>query len=186
VLLRQSSDRHHRRHQRLVRDGVRVHRRWSEARVRHPPCRFYSLAATDLVVDINGWIAAGSGFHGVDPARVLDTRPGQSANAIRDVPKSKIGGGSVLVVQVTNLRGAVPASGVSAVSLNVTATNTEAAGFITVFDCGTMEEVSSLNFDAGATVANAVLAPVSAAGTICLYANQRTDVIVDINGWIAK
>ena len=73
----------------------------------------------------------------------------------------------------------------SAVSLNVTATNTAAAGFITVFACGTMEEVSSLNFDAGATVANAVLAPVSASGTICLYANQNTDVIVDINGWIA-
>ena len=70
-------------------------------------------------------------------------------------------------------------------SLNVTATNTEAGGFITVFACGTLEEISSLNFDTGATVANAVLAPVSAWGTICLYANQRTDVIVDINGWIA-
>ena len=146
---------------------------------------FYTLATTDLIVDVNGWIQAGSGFHGVDPARVLDTRPGQSANAIRTVAKAKIGGGHVLQVKVTDLPGIVPASGVSAVSLNVTATNTEAGGFITVFACGTMEEVSSLNFDAGATVANAVIAPVSASGTICLFANQMTDVIVDINGWIA-
>jgi hypothetical protein len=29
-----------------------------------------------------------------------------------------------------------------------------------------------------------VLAPVSASGTICLYSNVSTDVIVDINGWL--
>jgi hypothetical protein len=90
-----------------------------------------------------------------------------------------------LQVEVTNLPGYVPASGVSAVSLNVTATNTAQAGFVTVYACGAMEEVSSLNYDTGATVANAVLAPVSSTGTICLYSNQPADVIVDINGWIS-
>ena len=54
----------------------------------------------------------------------------------------------------------------------------------TVFACGTIEQVSSLNFSEGATVANTVIAPVSASGTICLYSNVPTDVIVDINGWI--
>jgi hypothetical protein len=47
-----------------------------------------------------------------------------------------------------------------------------------------LEEVSSVNYSAGQTVANAVLAPVSATGKICLYSNVTTDVIVDINGWI--
>ncbi|MEO6123541.1 MAG: Ig-like domain-containing protein [Ilumatobacteraceae bacterium] len=145
---------------------------------------FYSLATTDLIVDINGWLEAGSDFHGVDPARVLDTRPGESSGALRDVPKSKIGGGNILQVQVTDLPGIVPSAGVSAVSLNVTTTNTAGVGFITVFACGTMEEVSSLNYDAGATIANAVLAPVSATGTICLYSSQPADVIVDLNGWM--
>jgi hypothetical protein len=146
---------------------------------------FYTLATTDLVVDINGWIESDSDFHGVDPTRVLDTRAGSSPDALRDVAKTKLGGGNVLEVQVTGLPGLVPLSGVTAVSLNVTATNTEAPGFITVFACGTMEEVSSVNFNgAGQTVANAVIAPVSASGTICFYALNNTDLVVDINGWI--
>ena len=122
---------------------------------------FYSLQAADLVVDINGWLATGSSFHAVDPARVVDTRSGQSPDALRAVPQVKIGGGNVLVVQVTDLAGRVPVAGVSAVSLNVTATNPDGAGYITVYACGALESVSSVNFDAGATVANAVLAPVS-------------------------
>ncbi|HEX2782298.1 MAG TPA: ice-binding family protein [Ilumatobacteraceae bacterium] len=147
---------------------------------------FYSLAATDLIVDINGWLHAGSAFHGMAPARVLDTRAGNSPDALRDIPKIKIGGGNILEVRVTDLAGRVPANGVTAVSLNVTATNPEADGFITVFACGAIEEVSSLNYEVGATVANAVLAPVSATGTICLYSNAPSDVIVDINGWIGS
>ncbi len=146
---------------------------------------FYSMATTDLIVDINGWLAAGSGFNAIDPARVLDTRPDNSPDALRVVSKVKIGGDNILEVRVADLAGRVPAVGVTAVSLNVTATNPQAAGFIIVYACGLLEEVSSLNFGAGATVANAVIAPVSAAGTICLYSNVLTDVIVDINGWIA-
>ncbi len=146
---------------------------------------FYTLSTTDLVVDINGWIESGSDFHEVGPARVLDTRADSSPDAIRDVAKAKIGRGNVVEVQVTGLPGLVPGSGVTAVSLNVTATNTEAPGFITVFPCGAMEAVSSVNFDgAGQTVANAVIAPVSATGTICFYGLTATDLVVDINGWI--
>jgi hypothetical protein len=42
-----------------------------------------------------------------------------------------------------------------------------------------------LNFTADQTVANAVLAPVSVTGRMCLYSNVSTDVIGDLNGWIA-
>jgi Ice-binding-like/Bacterial Ig-like domain len=145
---------------------------------------FYSSATTDMVVDINGWVQVGSGFNSIDPARVLDTRPGNSPDALRDVAKVKIGAAYVLEVKVTDLAGRVPAGGVTAVSLNVTATKPDGDGFITVYACGALDEVSSLNFAAAQTVANAVLAPVSASGTICLYSNVTTDVIVDINGWI--
>ncbi|MEO6157281.1 MAG: hypothetical protein ABIQ39_06590, partial [Ilumatobacteraceae bacterium] len=104
--------------------------------------------------------------------------------ALRVVAKAKIGGSNVLQVKVTDLPGYTPATGVSAVSLNVTATGTKGPGFLTVYACGAMEEVSSLNYNSGATVANAVLAPVSASGTICIYSLALTDVVVDINGWI--
>ena len=70
-------------------------------------------------------------------------------------------------------------------SLNVTATKPEGDEFVTVYACGAVEEVSSLNFAGGQKVANAVIAPLSRTGTICLFSNVNTDVIVDINGWIA-
>ena len=59
-------------------------------------------------------------------------------------------------------------------------------GFVTVYTCGAREEVSSLNYSAGQTVANAVITPVSAAGTICLFSFAPSDVVVDINGWFAS
>jgi hypothetical protein len=99
------------------------------------------------------------------------------------VSKTKIGPSNVLEVKVTDMAGIVPTNA-SAVSLNVTVTSPDSAGYVTVFACGVLESVSSVNFDAGATVANAVIAPVSASGTICLFSNVPTHVIVDINGWI--
>jgi len=76
-------------------------------------------------------------------------------------------------------------TGVAAVSLNVTAVDPDGAGYVTVFPCGARKLVSSLNYGTGETVANAVLAPVSPTGTICLYSQVETDLVVDINGWFA-
>ena len=42
-------------------------------------------------------------------------------------------------------------------SLNVTVTNTAGSGFATVYPCGSRPNVSSLNYPAGGTVANAVI-----------------------------
>ena len=95
-------------------------------------------------------------------------------------------GGNILQVKVTDLPGLVPASGVAAVSLNVTVTGTEGPGFVTVYPCGQLKEVSSLNYAAGATVANAVIAPVSASGEICLFSLAPTHLIVDVNGWFGS
>jgi hypothetical protein len=78
----------------------------------------------------------------------------------------------------------MPATGVGAVSLNVTATNPIASGFVTVFPCGDRPLASSVNFTAGATVANAVVTPVSASGEVCFFANVDTDLIADVNGWL--
>ncbi|MCU1400123.1 MAG: hypothetical protein JWN62_3232 [Acidimicrobiales bacterium] len=147
---------------------------------------FFTSTTTDLIVDINGWIAAGRGFTAISPQRVLDTRADQSPTALRSVTKVKISGERELRVNVTDLAGYVPASGVEAVSLNVVAIEPDGDGYITVYTCGTREAVSSLNYTTGQTVANAVLAPVSASGTICLYSQSPADVIVDIDGWFSN
>ena len=40
----------------------------------------YTSAATDLVVDVNGYVPAGGSTHAVDPRRLLETRPGQATS----------------------------------------------------------------------------------------------------------
>ena len=138
---------------------------------------FFSSAPTDIVVDINGWFPAGKAFTSAGPKRVFDTRPGQSPQALRSVTKAKIRRRHAsLEVQVTDLAGLVPATGVDSVSLNVTATNPGAAGFITVYACGTRELVSSVNYTAGQTVANAVIASGVARPAPCASSARRPPI----------
>jgi hypothetical protein len=146
---------------------------------------FFASSATDLVVDVNGWFAAGSGYNSVAPARVLDTRAGETG--MLNVGKTKVGGGNVIDVQLDSIYGSDSntVGKVAAVSLNVTVDNTEGSGFVTVFPCGARPLVSSVNFIAGQTVANAVIAPVSTTGHVCFFASSATDLIVDVNGWFA-
>lgn len=87
-------------------------------------------------------------------------------------------------VRVTGV-GGVPSSGVAAVSLNVTVAGPSGAGFVPVFPCGDRPSASNLNFVAGQVVPNAVIAPVSDAGEICLFSNVPTHLLADLNGWIA-
>ena len=72
----------------------------------------------------------------------------------------------MLRVRVTGLPGVVPATGVGAVSMNVTVTQPDGGGYVTVFPCGVQPTASSLNYVPGQTVANAVIAPVSAQGEV--------------------
>ena len=64
---------------------------------------FYSMANTDVVVDINGWFASGSSYNPVGPVRLFDTRAGESPNALRSVAPVKVGGSYVLEVKVASL-----------------------------------------------------------------------------------
>jgi hypothetical protein len=147
---------------------------------------FFSNVSTDILVDISGWFPLASSYVAAEnPVRVFDTRAGESANALRTVTKAKIGGVTELKVQMTNLDGVTPPLGVGAVSLNVTVTNPVGGGYVTVYPCGAKPFASSVNFVAGQTVANAVIAPLSPTGELCFFSNLDTDVLVDINGYFA-
>ena len=144
---------------------------------------FHSSVPVHLVADVNGWYAAGSTFNAVTPARVFDTRPGTSG--LRSVTQLKVGPSTVAEVAFTDLVGVIPASGVSAVSMNVAVTETEGPGFVTVYPCGTRPTASSLNFTSGQTIPNAVISQVSATGTVCFYASASVHLIADVNGWFS-
>ena len=89
---------------------------------------------------------------------------------------------TTMSVQATGLAG-IP-SGATAVLLNVTATNTTAAGYLTVFPSGTRPLASNLNWGAGMTVPNLVVATLNSSGSFTVYNSAgSTDVVIDILGY---
>jgi hypothetical protein len=145
---------------------------------------FFSLVDTDLVADISGWFADGSGFAALSPMRLFDTRGDEAQGAVVVAKRRYGGSGNVLRVKVTGAAG-VPGSGVGAVSLNVIAVQPSGPGFVTVFPCGERPLAANLNYVTGQIVPNAVIAPVSAAGEVCFFSLVDTDLVADINGWFA-
>ena len=89
-------------------------------------------------------------------------------------------------VRVLDTRvGGVPAAGVGAVVLNVTAVNQSAATFLTVFPKGTPRPVASnLNPNPGIIEPNLVIAKVGADGEVSIFNNTGSvDVVADVQGW---
>jgi hypothetical protein len=119
-------------------------------------------------------------YIGVTPARIADTR---ASSGFPDSGQT-LGAGSSVNVPVEGV-GGVPTSNVSAVVLNVAATNETAASYFTVYPTGTTQPtVASLNFTAGDTVSNLVTVPVGSDGAITIfnYAGSA-DAVVDVNGY---
>ncbi|MFD5148827.1 hypothetical protein [Streptomyces sp. NPDC058401] len=140
-----------------------------------------SLGSVDLIADVTGYFSrtAAGGYTSVAPTRLVDTRQGLGASTVAAGPQKTFG------VQVAGAAG-LPATGVTAVSLNVTVTNPGGDGHLTVFPGGGQAPTtSSVNFTAGQTVANAVIVPVGADGRISIRNGSwnRTDVIVDVTGY---
>ncbi len=137
-----------------------------------------------LIADVAGWFSSPADIDGrplhavVSPTRILDTRVGNGASL------AKVGSGATLALQVTG-RGGLPATGVTAVVLNVTVTDATQAGFVTAYPFGgARPNSSSLNFTAGDTVPNLVVVPVGPGGVVNLYNRTgTTNLIADVAGW---
>jgi hypothetical protein len=117
--------------------------------------------ATDLVVDLAGAFSpsAATVLTSIEHRRLLDTE--------------------------LDVRDAVPV-GTTAVLLNVTSTRALDRGFVTVWPCGTPRpEASNLNLDPAADVANLVAVAPGGQGTVCLYTQAATDLVIDLEGWFA-
>ena len=114
----------------------------------------------------------------LNPGRVLDTRTGEGGNI------SALAGGALTEVNVTNVRG-VPATGATAVVLNVTVADPLTSGFITAWPSGEAQPtVSNLNYVAGQTVPNLVTVKVGANGRVNMFNSQGfTQVLADVVGY---
>jgi hypothetical protein len=120
-------------------------------------------------------------FVALTPGRLLDTRPNAStADGLfgGGGPRSP---GSTLALTVTGRAGVKPEN--DAVALNVTVTNAAGPGYLTVFPCGeTQPTASNLNFAAGQTIPNAVVAKIGTGGAVCIFTSQTVDLVADVTG----
>ncbi len=144
---------------------------------------FYNhTGSVNLVADLEGYYtyssSAGSSYVALSPSRVLDTRNGTGGYSV------PVGPGATISLQVTGVDG-VPPSGVTAVVLNVTATDTTDSSFVTAYPDGeAVPTASNLNFTAGETIPNLVVVPVGADGKIDFYNHTgSTDLVADLEGF---
>jgi hypothetical protein len=143
-----------------------------------------SSGSVSLIADVTGYFTKTrtSGYEAITPNRVLDTRKGIGLSGGKP---AKLGGGQTIPLAVS---GGFGVSGVTAVVLNLTATNAAGGGYITTYaDGATRPVASSLNFTAGKTIANTVIVPVSAGGKIDLYngSSAPVDLIADVEGYFS-
>ncbi len=142
---------------------------------------FYASVSTNLVIDVQGYFSphVGVTFTALAPVRVLDTRDGTGVVGTRPV---RLGAGSVIQLQVAGQNG-VPLDA-AAVMLNVTITEADGPGFVTAWPCGKIRPVASfLNFVHGVDRANLTPVRIGDGGKVCIYANQGTQVVADLDGY---
>jgi hypothetical protein len=147
-------------------------------------CLATGEAGAQLIADVSGYFPAGSGYTPMNPARMLDTRAGTSTVDGVGVGLGRIPAGATVKLPIAGRPG-VPAGAAGAV-LNVTMTDTQGWGYVTVFPCDEARpNASNLNStEAGQTRPNAVFTKLAADGQVCLFVGEAaTHLIVDVDGY---
>jgi hypothetical protein len=145
----------------------------------------YTQSGAHLVADLLGYFVpsgattAGRYLPLGAPSRVLDTRG-----------RARPGDAGTYRVPATASAGGILPNSASAVVATITMTNPSAAGFVQVIPTGGATKLgasSSVNAEnPGQTIANLVVVPVGADGSITLYAQRATDVLVDFAGYFTS
>ncbi|GJF33884.1 hypothetical protein KNE206_65840 [Kitasatospora sp. NE20-6] len=123
-------------------------------------------------------ITVGSALVPITPVRFLDTRYGTGA------PQGKVGTGGVVRLKVAGEHG-IPATGVTAVTFNLTGVGATAATYVTAYPAGRPRPAtSSLNLVPGQIAPNLVTVPVSADGYVELHNFAGSvDLVADVEGY---
>ncbi len=150
---------------------------------------FNEAGNTNLIGDVVGWFdktgSAGLVFTPVSPVRAVDTRTGNGAPIGADQ-----GPWAPPVVGAH-----LDTAKVKAIVMNVTATETTAESYFTVYPANvtTRPDASNLNWKAGQTVPNLVMSPVSPTGvtgvdpglTAVYNAHGQAHLVMDVVGYFS-
>jgi hypothetical protein len=128
-------------------------------------CIFSNVPA-HLVADVTGFFTASASFEPIGPERRYDSR---------NLSSTPLPGGSVVSL-------GLPIGAHDAAVLNVTVVGDTAAGYATVYPCGSPPTASNVNFRGGEAAANLVVATTTASATTCIFISAAAHVIVDLLG----
>jgi|HubBroStandDraft_6_1064221.scaffolds.fasta_scaffold00526_18 DNA-binding beta-propeller fold protein YncE len=133
-------------------------------------------------------------YHVVAPFRICDTRAPASGITPNQCDSGSgtigaLGPNATRTVQVGGISGSnVPATGVSAVVVNVTAIAPSTGTYLTLFPAGGTRPngTSNLNPATGSVVANLVEVAVSSGGAINVFNNAGTvNIAIDVEGYVS-
>jgi hypothetical protein len=126
------------------------------------------------------------------PTRICDTRAGNPSGLSGEAAQCNgvSGAGDPLVANTPYPITVAGQFGVpldaTAVVVNVTVVNPKNAGYLTVYPAGgSIPTASNVNFTTGAVVPNLVEVGLGTNGQLDLVANTATDVVVDLEGYVA-
>lgn len=145
------------------------------------PLRDWPVASQSGRIVANAGTNPAGPFQKMTPCRVVDTGG----------PAGTYGGPNMGAATTRNFDidsgpcSGIPANAV-AYSLNITVDAPNAANYVTVWNTGASQPlVSTLNFAAGQTIANAAIVPAGTGGSITVYSGASLRLIIDINGYFA-
>ncbi|VTR76221.1 SpoIID/LytB domain-containing protein [Cellulomonas hominis] len=138
---------------------------------------YNAIGTTHYLVDVLGYYttatASSARYTAVDPVRALDSRTGAAPAA-----------GSTRTVDVAAALG-VPASSLSAATVNVTTTRATGNGYVVAYGSGALPATSTVNLVPGSDVANRSVVPVVNGKITVAVQGSATHVLVDVVGWYA-
>ncbi|MEP1122297.1 MAG: S8 family serine peptidase [Ilumatobacter sp.] len=142
----------------------------------------YTTSESHFALDVNGFVPEGAGLVGVAPVRLLDTREGNPTVDGVAQGGGPVAAGQFIEVQVAG-RGNVPADAATAV-VNVTAVRPSGVGYVTLYPCGVRPLASTLNYAAGQIVPNGAVTDLSPDGTVCIYTEEASHLLLDVTGYV--
>ncbi len=136
---------------------------------------------THLLLDVSGYFAAPGAanalsFYATTPCRAIDTRT---------EPAGAAAAGATAIRWFYGVCG-IPSTA-RAVSVNVTVIpRAGTLGYFTMWPAGFGQPaVSTLNAIDGSITSNAAIVPLNSTGFLSYFATDRTDVLIDVNGYFA-
>jgi len=144
----------------------------------------YTKSGVQLIADVAGYFepapasSAGRFVAETTPLRILDTRNDTGGH------RGKLAPAETMQLAVSGV-GEIPASGVSAVVVNITGTDATNAGYVTAWPAGgDRPDVSNVNLDGpGSTRPNLAIVRLGAGGKLQLFSQTGTNLVVDVTGW---